>query len=291
MAWARNAIVSRNTVYVEDFTGSATAKIQAAIDFAAGANGKKIVMLDEKDYYISSTITVKVGVKLLGGHGSSITIGGDFNGLVVERGASVGDLKINVDFTGYTKNAIYLDGVQKFYNSLNRARLFNLIIYNWTGTVSGTAIHCYSGGIDNEISFVDFDTIKISSFAKGLHLKAVQPASSNAWVNANRFTNITLDSCIDFIVLEGSETIPNECSGNIFSNLQIQPSSATNTILQLQGQYNKIDGIVWDLQLVAHSNPVVILKAESDYNEVVMRSVPATRNSNLGKTNNRIYTY
>jgi hypothetical protein len=150
-----------NVVYVESYTGTASQKIQAAIDFAA-TNAQKTVVLADKDYYISSTITVKVGVRLMGGHASSITIGANVRGIVVERNAVLENLKINIDYSGYSQQAIYLDGIQKFYNSLNRARLYNLVLYNWTGVTSGTAIHLYSGGTSHEISFVDFDTIKNS---------------------------------------------------------------------------------------------------------------------------------
>jgi hypothetical protein len=281
-----------NVVYVEDFTGaSVSAKIQAAIDYAA-ANAKKTVILADKDYYISSTVTVKVGVRLQGGFGSSVTIGADVRGFVIERNASLCDLKINVDIAGYSKEVIYLDGIQKFYNTWNRARLQNLILLNWTGTVSGTAIQCYSGGVSHEVSFVNFDDIKIVSFSKGIHLKAVQPASDMAWVNANRFNNISLEDCIDMIVIEGSETIPYECSGNMFTNLQIQPTSNTLRIITVQGQYNRFDGMCWDLQsITSTTSALVTFKAESNYNELDMKSIPSTRISNLGKTSNKYATY
>jgi hypothetical protein len=279
-----------NVVYVESYTGTASQKIQAAIDFAA-TNAQKTVVLADKDYYISSTITVKVGVRLMGGHASSITIGANVRGIVVERNAVLENLKINIDYSGYSQQAIYLDGIQKFYNSLNRARLYNLVLYNWTGVTSGTAIHLYSGGTSHEISFVDFDTIKIAGFAKGIHLKAVQPASGMAWINANKFDKITLDACIENIILEGSETIPFECSGNMFKNLQIQPYSGTTSIVSVQGQYNKFEGICWDIQDITYSGSLFTYKAESNYNEADMKSIPVARYSNLGKTSNRFSIY
>jgi hypothetical protein len=282
-----------NAFYVEDFTGTATQKIQAAIDAAAVATAgtKKTVILADKDYYITGTITVKIGVKLQGSHGTSITIGANVRGFVIERNAYLGGMKINVDFTGYSKEVIYLDGVQKFYNSLHQTRIENLRLYNWTGTVSGTGIHCYSGGTNHEVSFVDFESIKIVGFSKGIHLKAVNPVTGNAWINANRFDKITLENNIDNIVLEGSETIPNECSGNSFTNLQIQPSDVTVNIMTIQGQYNKINGICWDLFEILHSNPVFTFKAESNYNELDMKSIPAAKITNLGKTSNRFSTF
>jgi hypothetical protein len=280
-----------NVVNVEEFTGvSASAKIQAAIDFAS-TNAKKTVILADKDYYISSTITVKNGVRLEGGHASSITIGADVRGFNIEKNAAMRNLKINVDYTGYSKEVLYLDGVQKYYNTWNRTRLENLVILNWTGKVSGTAIQLYSGGKGHEISFVNFNDVKIVSFAKAVHLKAVKPASGFAYVNANRFDNFSIEDCIDCITLEGSETIPNECSGNMFTNLQIQPSANTVNIAKIQGQYNKLDGMCWDLHEIKHKLPIFTFMAESNYNELEMKSIPATRISNLGKKSNKFSTY
>jgi hypothetical protein len=166
-----------------------------------------------------------------------------------------------------------------------------LVILNWTGVVSGTGIHLYSGGPQHEISFVEFEGIKIVGFAKGIHLKAVRPASGMAWVNANRFVNISLEDCVENIILEGSETIPHECSGNMFYGLQIQPSKATKTIATVQGQYNKFEGMCWDIFEIKHNNPIFEFKPESNYNELSMKSIPSHRISNRGKRQNTSAVY
>jgi hypothetical protein len=284
-------MVENPYVYVEDFAGnSPQAKIQAAIDFAA-QNARKTVIASDKDYYITGTIFIKQGVMLKGSYGTRFVIGANVRGFELQKDASLCDASIMVDFTGYNKEVIYLDGKYKYYNTWNNTRLENLDLVNWTGTVSGTAISLYSGGKGHEISFVNFTDIKIVSFEKGIYLKATKPAGGFAYVNANRFDKISLEDCIENIVLEGSETIPNECSGNSFTNLQIQPSSNTNHVMTLQGQYNKIDGICWDLHLIQHSTPVFIFKPESNYNELAMRSIPANRILNSGKSKNRFETF
>jgi hypothetical protein len=208
-----------NIVYVEDFAGStAQSKIQAAINFAF-QNNKKTVIAANKDYYMTGNVIIKQGVKLQGSYGTRFIIGANVRGFELERDASLWNARIMVDYKGYTKEVIYLDGKHKYYNTWHNASLNNIVIVNWSGTVSGTGIHLYSGGSGHEISFVNFMDIKIVGFARGLYLKAVKPASGFAYVNANRFDKISLDDCIDNIILEGSETIPNECSGNSFTNL------------------------------------------------------------------------
>ncbi|WP_236693899.1 hypothetical protein [Sporosarcina globispora] len=279
-----------NIVYVEDFAGSTPqAKIQAAINFAY-TNDKKTVIAANKDYYMTGTVIIKQGVKLRGSYGTRFVIGANVRGFEAEKDASLCDASIMVDYRGYTKEVIYLDGKYKYYNTWNNTSLNNLVIVNWSGTVSGTGIHLYSGGSGHEISFVNFTDVKIVAFAKGIYLKAVKPASGFAYVNANRFDKISLDDCIDNIVLEGSETIPNECSGNSFTNLQIQPTRNTKRIMTIQGQVNKIDGICWELHLIQHSDPVFIFKPESNNNYLDMRTIPPNRILNSGKSGNRFET-
>ncbi|MBY0159489.1 hypothetical protein MKY20_07725 [Cytobacillus sp. FSL W8-0315] len=276
-----------NIVYVEDFAGStAQSKIQAAINFAF-QNNKKTVIAANKDYYMTGNVIIKQGVKLQGSYGTRFIIGANVRGFELERDASLWNASIMVDYKGYTKEVIYLDGKHKYYNTWHNASLNNIVIINWSGTVSGTGIHLYSGGSGHEISFVNFMDIKIVGFARGLYLKAVKPASGFAYVNANRFDKISLDDCIDNIILEGSETIPNECSGNSFTNLQIQPTPNTKRIMTIQGQINKVDGICWDLEQIQHSDPIFIFKAESNYNYLDMRTIPANRILNSGKSGNR----
>jgi hypothetical protein len=280
-----------NVVLVEDFSGAGEhQKIQAAIDFAS-SNNKRTVLLADKDYYLTGSIIVKKNVLLKGGYGTGLTIGTNVRGIAIEQNASLENVKIGIDYTGYNKEAIYLDGAQKFYNTWNRSRLRDITLVNWTGEQTGTGIHCFSGGNEHEISFVLFDSIKIVGFAKGIHLKAVKPITGRSWVNANTFDKIAIEDCVDMIVIEGSETVPFECSGNIFTNLQIQPSWVTERILTIQGQYNKVEGICWDLHEIGHTGPVVEFKVESDYNELEMKSIPAARILNNGKTRNIFSAY
>jgi hypothetical protein len=281
-----NNKTNSNFVFVDDFKSSTVAgKIQAAIDYAHKGNIKTVLLADS-DYYISEGIVIKQGVKLLGSYGSKVTIGANVRGFEIEKDASLDGVAIRVDHKGYDKEVIYLDGKHKYYNTWNQSSIRNLLLVNWTGKVSGTGIHCYSGGEAHEISFIDFESIKIVGFEKGIHLKADKPNKGMAWVNANRFDKFSIEDCVEMIVLEGSETIPNECSGNSFTNLQLQPSRNTRSVLTVQGQYNKFDGICWDMHLVKHRNPVVTFDAQSDYNELNMRSVQKNRIDNRGKKNN-----
>ena len=47
--------------------------------------------------------------------------------------------------------------------------------------------------------------------------------------------------------------------GNLFPNLQIQPSTYTKNILRVSGMYNRFDGMLWDIYQIKHSNPIVTM--------------------------------
>ena len=61
------------------------------------------------------------------------------------------------------------------------------------------------------------------------------------------------------IYMDSHSTIPNEASGNQFTNLQIQPSSKTKSILTVSGQHNEFHGMLWDLNQINHGNTIVEL--------------------------------
>jgi hypothetical protein len=279
-----------NIAMVDTFAGaSPSAKIQAAIDYAA-VNTVKNVVLGDKDYYITSSITIKKGVHLMGGHGSSVTIGANVRGFTIEQNAKLTDLKINVDFSGYSKEVLYFDGIQKYYNTWNRTSIERLVLLNWTGVVSGIGIKLFAGATASEISFLNFRDIKIVSFSKGVYLQATNPGTGTAYINANRFIDFSIEDCIDMIVIEGSETIPYECSGNTFRNLQIQPTSNTLRIFTIQGQYNKLEGMLWDESNIAGGGIIATCKLESSFTDIDMKSLPVARYSNLGKVSNKFAT-
>ncbi|MGM0923905.1 MAG: hypothetical protein ACQEWW_22310 [Bacillota bacterium] len=275
------------SVLVENFQGANDkAKIQAAIDFAQ-SNEDKLVELANKDYVITGPIVIKEGVKLLFNYGSRFIVYGNFRVIELQKNASLSGAYIAIDDTSFNSVVIYLDGKYKYYNTWNKTKIENVNIINWSGSYKGTGISLYSNGTGHEISFVNFETVNIAGLNTALRLQAVKPASGFSWVNANRFTNFSIDDCVNGVVLTSSETIPNECSGNQFVNMQIQPSSITNKLFTINGQYNEFNGVAWDLQLITHTRPIVEFTAASSYNSVNFRSIPAEKMIDRGRFNKK----
>ncbi|ANC19696.1 hypothetical protein WR52_13285 [Bacillus cereus] len=272
-------------LYVENFKGeNDSIKIQSAINKAESSK-IKTVLLDDKKYKITSPIIVKKGVKLLFGYGSQFVVEGNFRVLELENNASIEGAYIAIDDPKFNSEVIYLDGKNKYYNTWNKTQIKDINIINWTETNKGTGISLYSAGKENEISFVNFENIKIVGMETGLKLVAKKPSTGQAWINANRFMNFSLEDCVNMIYMDSQVTTPNEISGNQFTNLQIQPSNKTKSIIKVSGQYNEFHGMVWDLQKISHENELIELTDKSMNTVVEMSSVPANRVLDSGKSN------
>ncbi|PGP10537.1 hypothetical protein CN994_28945 [Bacillus anthracis] len=281
----KEGLAKNDKVYVEDFKGKNDSnKIQSAIKKAESSK-IKTVFLDDKKYKITSPIVVKQGVKLLFGYGTQFVVEGNFRVLELEKNASIEGAYIAIDDPTFNSEVIYLDGKNKYYNTWHKTRIKDINIINWTETNKGTGISLYSGGKENEISFINFENIKVVGMETGVKLVAKKPQSGHAWINANRFMNFSLEDCVYMIYMDSNVTTPNEISGNLFTNLQIQPSNKTKSIVKVSGQHNEFNGMVWDLQKINHENELVELTDKSMNTVIEMSSVPANRILDSGKAN------
>jgi hypothetical protein len=245
------------------------------------------VLLEDKTYIISSGIMVKQGIKLVGGYNSSFTVyGTNYNVLEFQKNSSAEGFTVNIDDVNFVGNVLYFDGKYKYYNSWNRTAVRNIQIIDWNDYRKATGVKLYSKNANDEISFLLFDNVKIVSMNVGVSLQCIAPIpSGSAYINANRFNNFTIEGCNEMINLTSQITVPAECSGNIFSNLQIQPSYATQTLITVNGGYNVFDGMIWDLQLIPHSNNVIFCTAQSEYTRFNLQNMPYSRVSDLGNQN------
>lgn len=281
----KEGLAKNDKVYVEDFKGKNDSnKIQSAINKAESSK-IKTVLLDDKKYKITSPIVVKQGVKLLFGYGTQFVVEGNFRVLELEKNASIEGAYIAIDDPKFNSEVIYLDGKNKYYNTWHKTQIKDINIINWTETNKDIGISLYSGGKENEISFINFENIKVVGMETGVKLVAKKPQSGHAWINANRFMNFSLEDCVNMIFMDSNVTTPNEISGNLFTNLQIQPTNKTKSIVKVSGQHNEFHGMVWDLQKINHENELIELTDKSMNTVIEMSSVPANRILDSGKSN------
>ncbi len=272
-------------IYVENFSGgNDSLKIQAAINYARNHAGKN-VKLGNRDYVITAPIIIKQGVKLLFDYGTKFVVEGNFRVVEIQQNASLEGAYIAINDPAFDSEVIYLDGKYKYYNTWNRTHIRDINIVNWHSSHKGIGLSLFSGGAGHEISYVQFENIKIAGLKIGMKLVAKRPSSGMSWINANRFLSLSLDDCIEMISMTSSSTIPYEISGNRFRDLQIQPTSITTKILRVSGQFNYFDGMVWDISSIPHNNPVIDLTTNSMDTTLNIPSVPDGRISDNGYRN------
>nr|WP_205825384.1 hypothetical protein [Bacillus sp. RO1] len=272
-------------IYVENFSGANDSiKIQAAIDYARTKKGKT-VKLGNKDYLITKPIIIMQGVKLLFDYGTRFIVKGNFRVLEIQKNASLEGAYIAIDDPAFNSEVIYLNGKYKYYNTWHRTQIRDINIVNWHSSHKGIGLSLFSGGAGHEISFVNFENIKIAGMRIGIKLVASRPSSGFAWINANRFLSVSLDDCIEMITMSSSSTVPNEISGNQFKDLQIQPTSITTKVLKVSGQFNYFNGMIWDVSSIPQNRPVIELTANSMDTTLHIPSVPNNRIINNGQRN------
>ena len=257
-------------IYVDDFSGGNDSdKIQKAIDFAAVKGNPKTVILSDRDYVTTKSIIIKKGVNLKGTYGSRLVIYGNFKVVELQQNASINDLYIAIDDAAFNSDVIFLNGKYKYYNSWNRSEIKNINIVNWA-TPKGNGITMYSNGSGHEISFLKVSNVKVANMGTAINLKAVKPSSGFSYVNANSFDNIVIDACVNGIHLNSGNTIPNEVSGNTFTNLQIQLASYTKSVFNVTGQFNVFEGMIWDIHVLSTTSPIINLLAASSNSKLIL---------------------
>ncbi|MGG3449603.1 hypothetical protein [Domibacillus aminovorans] len=242
--------------------------IQKAIDFCAAHKKEKVKLKANKKYTIKSGFTVKEGVKVEFGQNSILIVTGDFQVMNVEKDAVIINGTIQVMDPSFGSEVIYLKGNEQF-DATNKTRIENMTIVNESGKHEGIGLSLYAKGPWHNISFVNFENISIVGFKTGIQLKAENPEGGTySWVNANRFENITLEDCVQCIKIIGSMNIPNECSGNLFTGLQVQLTENTKQLLMVDGSHNQFESIVWDVQRIQNHDPLIIFTSKTEKNQL-----------------------
>ena len=262
-----------------------TSAIQKTIDNFTKNKTGTVYLSSGKEYVITSTLTLKEGVELKLGKNARLQVNGNFNGIELEKGASIKGGVIEIIHSSFDSDVIRLNGENKFYGIWDSTEIEDVKIVNSDGKLGGTALSLYAAGPSHFISFINFQDISISGFNTGV--KLVTEDSKNgeySWINGNRFQNFSMEHCVNFIVLEGNVSVPNESSGNLFTDMQIQLDKATETVLKLDGSDNRIDGVVWDVHTLSHSEPILFLSDQS-YKNIIQFNLDPKYIYNEGENN------
>lgn len=155
------------------FAGTDTVALSAAVSMASFSNDAIVVI--DRTYSITSTITGVVNMKMIGG--GNLSIDANVDGLVISKDrAVVGGGKIKVTVDGYTGKAVTLS------SPLHHITISDLVIEGKTYTTpSGTGIFIGTSG-GRHFGHIIKDVF-ISYFDKGIDID-----SSGSWANNFKIT-------------------------------------------------------------------------------------------------------
>lgn len=240
--------------------------IQAAIDYSY-ENENLPVQLLGKTYILKRGLRLKEGVMLEMGVATKLLVEGNFNVLEVEGKTSITNGTIEITTPEFRGTAIYVSGKEQVWTT-NRINIENVTLYNSSGTNRGKGIFFNAESSGEFISFVNVSGVNVSGFHSAVLLEATPPEGGEDYnfINGNRFVNMTLDDCIVCIQINSGVTIPNEVSGNMFDNLQVQLTERTDKALILSGSNNIVEGMVWDIAFMKDRQALVDLTKDSSEN-------------------------
>jgi hypothetical protein len=258
--------------------------IQAAIDYSY-ENDKLPIQLLGKTYILKQGLQLKEGIALEMGMATKLLVEGNFNVLELEPKTSVTNGTIEINTPKFQSVAIYVSGKDQVWTT-ERIHIENVTLYNSSGTNYGKGISFTAGASGEFISFVNVAGVNVSGFHTAVHLQVAPPKKGKDYnfINGNRFINMTLDDCIVCIHFNSTATIPNEASGNMFENLQIQLTERTDKAMIISGSNNTIQGMIWDASFIKDSHTLINLTDESSGN-LVKINLPKDRVSDKGQGN------
>lgn len=231
---------------VGDGVNDDTSAIKAAI--ASIPNGG-CIWVPNGTYLVTDTITLSNTTIILDGY-SIIKAGANINVIRLKPNSSISGGTIDCTFTGFTSSAIYLDGSDQFgmTESPIKCCIENIKL---VGHYSGNGINFYAPVTSGKsfIQGVFTNNVKVCMFSVGINLKAESVGATTTtptWVNGNIFNNVWIEGCVSCIDING-DFMPYESTGNVFTNIQIQPYFYyTTVVLRCHGSLNSFDGFVWD---------------------------------------------
>jgi hypothetical protein len=258
--------------------------IQAAIDYSY-ENEKLPVKLLGKSYLLKRGLQLKEGVTLELGMATKLLVEGNFNVLEAEQKTAIKNGTIEITNPEFSGAVIYVSGKEQIWTA-DRIHIENVTLYNSSGSNRGEGILFNAGTSGEFISFVNVSGVNVSGFYTAVLLQAAPPEGGEDYnfINGNRFINMTLDDCIVCIHIKSDVTVPNEVSGNMFENLQIQLSERTEKAVILSGSNNIIEGMLWDASFIKDSQTLIKLSEKSSGN-LLNTNLPKDRVIDEGRGN------
>jgi len=209
-------------------------------DLVDSAEGRIINLKTNGKYKITSTLELNSQTKIKA-NGAQLIIQANVDGVIIPKNAEVSDLKIKSGIVGYSKSLILLDGQSGF--DVSATGSIDNIILEGDSAYLANGISAIDNGVRSVVAYFKGENISFIRLNHGILFENEHPSS---WYNGNNFDGLNMYDCKHFITLDGV------VDGNVFDNMQIQPSGRTETALKCNGNNNHFGITLWDT--VAYPN-------------------------------------
>ena len=256
-------IVASQYGAIGDGIADDTLALQKSID---QANGNVITLKANGTYVISNTLKLKEDTKF-NGNNSTIILNSNKDGFLVPNNAVLTGVNIRAGIDNYSNFMIKLDD-KSGYNVASKGYIKDVSFYGGS-EMKSKGIGSHDDGTRGVVSYHKGENLQFNRMQNGFYFVNTHNSS---WYNGNMYSNITMYHCENFITLLGT------CDGNVFKNVQLQPSGAIITGIRCNGNNNKFDVTSWDYNAYPEAIPYDF--TAGSYNEV---------NTNLTSINHNLY--
>lgn len=219
--------------------------------FSSSAN---TCYLSPGTWKISGTVVVPgstsysgMGKKLLLDQGAILQVTGDFSPIqLMDKSQEYGGILSAVGILPFTSPMIYVQGRTNGIEPGTGAENVSLYENNNDVVGNGDGIYLQADAANQYIAFSGFRNIKMFGVNKAIHLSASSAGGGN-FVNGNIFEHIVIVNPVFALYCDGDGTNSNECEGNQFTDIQVQTSPQTDTVIFSNSNYNTFSVFPFDI--------------------------------------------
>lgn len=149
------------------------------------------------------------------------------------------------DYTG----TVFSINSEDMVATLTQCAVNDVTLHASTAYSHGTGLKLFSNTAGpSKCSYNFFDNLTIYGFERGIYLEQL----GAGWISGNIFTGVNINACVYAIDIftDAAATAAAKCSGNSFTNLQLQPGVKTQDLIRIQNSdMNQfVNAICWDPQ-------------------------------------------
>ena len=148
--------------------------------------------------------------------GHTITPSSSFNIITMKPGMKLKNLMVDCTVTNLEDAVVLVDGVDAYELDTMQTVIENVVCISHDK--QGTLIYIISETGSEHVAFLDVIDVKARGMTYGVHINVTNSGAGTSWVNGNRFTRCTFDTCNYPMYLNMSGGGTKQIVGNMFTD-------------------------------------------------------------------------